>query len=194
MLCQFDYRDFLQALAIWLAQVLAGRRINLDWLAFTSKAILRQNTSDNAICQLCLSFPLNNSKILGNGLTIPLRKMVIKQSFGQLKNGIQIRDKCRLIASQIKQSFKHFYSEYPVKRYHVIFACTFMSSKHCSKSHGHRLRGRGDTSPGPKFWMGRPPQKSRFSKKNFSTHTKICGFSNIFKIMWPKSEENQNLG
>ena len=51
---------------------LAGRRINFEDPAFASKAIWRQNTSDPAICQLCLPFLLNNSKILGKGLIIPL--------------------------------------------------------------------------------------------------------------------------
>ena len=55
-------------LAICSAQLLAGRRINSEGLAFASKAILRQNTSDDAICQLCLPFPRNNSKVLGKGL------------------------------------------------------------------------------------------------------------------------------
>ena len=53
-------------------QVLAGRRINFEGLAFTSKAIFRQNTSDPAVCQLYLPFPLNNSKTLGKPLIIPL--------------------------------------------------------------------------------------------------------------------------
>ena len=55
-----------------MAQVLAGRWINFEGLAFAGKAILRQNTSDPAICQLCLPFRLNNSKILGKSLIIPL--------------------------------------------------------------------------------------------------------------------------
>ena len=71
MLCQWGYRD-LQVLAICLAQVLAGRRINFEGLAFASKAILRQNMSDPATCQLCLPFPLNNSKTLKKTLKIPL--------------------------------------------------------------------------------------------------------------------------
>ena len=75
MLCQWGYRDIVQVLAISSAQVPAGRRINFGGLAFASKAILRQNTSDPAICRLCLSFPLNNSKILGKTLIIPLRKL-----------------------------------------------------------------------------------------------------------------------
>ena len=66
------YRDIVQVLAISSAQVPAGRRINFGGLAFASKAILRQNTSDPAICRLCLSFPLNNSNILEKGLIIPL--------------------------------------------------------------------------------------------------------------------------
>ena len=53
--------------------LLAGRRINFEGLVFASKAILRQNTWDPAICQLCLLFPLNKSKILEKGLIIPLR-------------------------------------------------------------------------------------------------------------------------
>ena len=73
MLCQWGYRDIVQVLAISSAQVPAGRRINFGGLAFASKAILRQNTSDPAICRLCLSFPLNNSKILGKTLIIPLK-------------------------------------------------------------------------------------------------------------------------
>ena len=80
MLCQWGYRDFvqafcasrLQALAICLMQVMAGRWINFEGLAFASKAILRQNTAEHAICQLCLPFPLNNSKIFGKGLIVPL--------------------------------------------------------------------------------------------------------------------------
>ena len=72
MLCQWGYRDFVQVLASCSEQVLAGRRINFEGLAFACKAILRQNTSDPAICQLCLPFLLNNSKILGKGLIIPL--------------------------------------------------------------------------------------------------------------------------
>ena len=43
MLCQWDYRDFVQVLAICSEQVLAGRRINSEGLAFASEAILRQN-------------------------------------------------------------------------------------------------------------------------------------------------------
>ena len=74
MLCQWGYRDIVQVLAISSAQVPAGRRINFGGLAFASKAILRQNTSDPAICRLCLSFPLNNSNILEKGLIIPLRR------------------------------------------------------------------------------------------------------------------------
>ena len=74
MLCQWGYRDIVQVLAISSAQVPAGRRINFEGLAFASKAILRQNTSDPAICRLCLSFPLNNSKILGKTLIIPLNR------------------------------------------------------------------------------------------------------------------------
>ena len=73
MLCQWGYRD-LQVLAICLAQVLAGRRINFEGLAFAGKAILRQNTSDPVICQLLLLFLLNNSKIFGKGLIIPLTR------------------------------------------------------------------------------------------------------------------------
>ena len=76
MLCQWGYRDLLQVLAICLAQVLAGRQINFDGLAFASKAISKQNTSDPAICQLCLLFPLINSKILGKGIVIPLIQYV----------------------------------------------------------------------------------------------------------------------
>ena len=72
MLCQWGYRDLLQVLAICLGQVLAGRQINFEGLAFASKAILRQNMLDSAICQLCLPFPLNNSKILEKCLIIPL--------------------------------------------------------------------------------------------------------------------------
>ena len=64
MLYQWGYRDFVELLAICLAQVLAGTQINFEGLAFASKAILGQNTSDPAICQLCLPFPLNNSKTL----------------------------------------------------------------------------------------------------------------------------------
>ena len=55
-----------------MAQVLAGRQIKFEGLAFASKAVLRQNTLDHAICQLCLLFPLNNSNILGKGLIILL--------------------------------------------------------------------------------------------------------------------------
>ena len=73
MLCQWGYRDIVQVLAISSAQVPAGRRINFEGLAFASKAILRQNTLDPAICRLCLSFSLNNSNILEKGLIIPLR-------------------------------------------------------------------------------------------------------------------------
>ena len=73
LLCQWGYRDFVQVLsAICSVQVPAGRRINFEDLAFASKVILRQNTSGRAICQLCLPFPLNNFKILGKGLIIPL--------------------------------------------------------------------------------------------------------------------------
>ena len=57
----------MQVLAICSVQVPAGRRINFEGPAFGSKTILRQNTSDHAICQLCVPFPLNNSKILGKG-------------------------------------------------------------------------------------------------------------------------------
>ena len=52
------YRDFVQVLAISLAQVPADRRINFEVLALASQAILSQNTSDHAICQLCLPFPI----------------------------------------------------------------------------------------------------------------------------------------
>ena len=72
MLCQWGYRDLLQVLTICSVQVLAGRRINFECLAFASKAILRQNTSDPAICQLYLPFPLDSSKTLGETLIIPL--------------------------------------------------------------------------------------------------------------------------
>ena len=65
MLCQWDYRDFVQVLAICSEQVLAGRRINFEGLAFTSEAVLRQNTSDHAVSRPCLPFPPNNSEILG---------------------------------------------------------------------------------------------------------------------------------
>ena len=44
MLCQWGYRDFVQALAICTAQVLASSMINFEGLAFASKAILRRNT------------------------------------------------------------------------------------------------------------------------------------------------------
>ena len=64
--------DFVQALAICLTQVLAGKRINIEGLAFASKAILRQNTSHPAVNRLCLPFPLNNSENLEKGLIIPL--------------------------------------------------------------------------------------------------------------------------
>ena len=74
MLCQRGYRDIVQVLAISSAQVPVGRRINFEFLAFASKAILRQNMSDPAICRLCLSFPPNNSNILENGLIIPLTR------------------------------------------------------------------------------------------------------------------------
>ena len=57
-------RYFVQVFAICSAQVLAGRRINFEGLAFASKAILGQNTSDHVISQLCLPFPLNKSQIL----------------------------------------------------------------------------------------------------------------------------------
>ena len=73
MLCQWGYRDIMQVLAISSAQVPAGRWSNFESLAFASKAILIHNTLEHAICQLCLSFPLDNSKILGKGLIIPLR-------------------------------------------------------------------------------------------------------------------------
>ena len=69
----WSYRDFVQVLAICSVQVPAGRRIHYECLAFASKAILRQNMSDPAICQLCLPFPPNNSKILGKGLIIPCK-------------------------------------------------------------------------------------------------------------------------
>ena len=72
MLCQCGYRDFVQALAICSAQVPAGGRINLEGLAFARKAVLRQNTSDHAVCRLCLPIPLSNSQILEKGLIIPL--------------------------------------------------------------------------------------------------------------------------
>ena len=52
---------------------LAGRRINFESLAFASKLILGQNRSAHGICQLCLPFPLNNSKISGKGLISPLK-------------------------------------------------------------------------------------------------------------------------
>ena len=73
MLCQWGYRNIVQVPAISSAQVPSGRRINFDGLAFATKAILRQNTSDPAIFRLCLSFPLNNFKILEKGLIIPLK-------------------------------------------------------------------------------------------------------------------------
>ena len=74
------YRDFVQVLPIWSVQVPAGRRINFEGLAFARKVILRQNTSDHAICQLRPLFPLNNSKILGTGLIIPLSDLNMTQS------------------------------------------------------------------------------------------------------------------
>ena len=61
---------YLQSCSV---QVPAGRRISFEGLTLASKAILRQNTSDHAICKLCLPFPPNNSKILGKCLIIPLR-------------------------------------------------------------------------------------------------------------------------
>ena len=72
MLCQWGCRDCVQVLAICSVQVPAGRQINFESLALASQAILRQNMSDHAICQLWLPFPLNNSNILGKGIIIPL--------------------------------------------------------------------------------------------------------------------------
>ena len=74
MLCQWNYRDFVQVLAIKALktktrlaicskQVLAGRRINFESLVFASEAILRQNTSDLAVSRPCLPFQPNNSEI-----------------------------------------------------------------------------------------------------------------------------------
>ena len=74
MMCHWGYRDAVEVLGICSVQVPAGRRSNFEGLAFTSKAILRQNRSDPAIRQLFLSFPMNNSKILGKGLIIPLKE------------------------------------------------------------------------------------------------------------------------
>ena len=74
------YRDFVQVLPICSVQVPAGRRINFEGLAFARKVILRQNTSDHAICQLRPPFPLNNSKTLGKGLIIPLSDLNMTQS------------------------------------------------------------------------------------------------------------------
>ena len=64
MLCQWDYRDFVQVLVICSEQVLTGRRINFEDLAFASETILRQNTSDHAFGRPCLPFPPNNLEIL----------------------------------------------------------------------------------------------------------------------------------
>ena len=65
----------LQVLAICLAQVLAGRWIYFEGLAFASKAILGKicQIMTFAKCQLCLPYPMNNSKNFGKGLIIPLR-------------------------------------------------------------------------------------------------------------------------
>ena len=54
MLCQWGYEDLLKVPVICSARVLAGSRINFEGLAFASKAILRQNTADHAVSQLCL--------------------------------------------------------------------------------------------------------------------------------------------
>ena len=81
MLCQWSYGDLCASNCNLLGASTGWQTINFKGLAFASKAILRQNTSDPAICRLCLSFPLNNSKILEKGLIIPLSSAGIVLEF-----------------------------------------------------------------------------------------------------------------
>ena len=68
-MCQWGYRDSVEVLGICSVQVPAGRRSNFEGLAFTSKAILRQNRSDPAIRQLFYRFqwktPMKKMKNFG---------------------------------------------------------------------------------------------------------------------------------
>ena len=95
MLCQWGYRVFVQVLAICSKQVLAGRRINSEGLAFASNAILRQNTSDHAVSRHCLPFPLNNSNFW-KAIIIPLGilKGILKQPFHNFMLKPQRRETC----------------------------------------------------------------------------------------------------
>ena len=68
-----DNRHFVKVLATCSEQVLAGRRINFEGLAFASKTILRQNTSDHAVSRLCLPFPLNRSESFGKRSDNPFK-------------------------------------------------------------------------------------------------------------------------